>query len=207
VSHQAAPIGRFLRARRDALPPEAVGLVRDPGRRVPGLRREEVAARAGISPEYYLRLEQGRDHQPSHQVLSTLARALLLSETEEQYLLRLVLPLPLQQRARDEATGVDPDLLATMDSLRGTPVVLLSPNKDVVAVNAAARAVPHDGWRRGSNLLLHAFSPEVKHTWPGWAAHARELVAALRLERCRSATGTSPGGGPRTNSRHAPPVG
>ena len=181
MSNGPAPIGDFLRSRRDALQPEDVGLVREAGRRVPGLRREEVAALAGISPEYYLRLEQGRDHQPSQQVLSALARALRLDENQGRYLLRLLFPPLRPPRPTGGPGPVDPDLLAAMDGLSHGPVVLLDPNKDVIAVNAAARAAQHDAWRCGSNLVLHTFAPEVKLTLPGWAAHARGLVAALRL--------------------------
>jgi transcriptional regulator with XRE-family HTH domain len=181
VNDRAAPIGGFLRSRRDALQPEAVGLVRGAGRRVPGLRREEVAALAGVSPEYYLRLEQGHDHQPSRQVLSALARALRLSGTEERHLLRLVFPFSLERHAQGGAPAVDPDLLATVDAVRDAPVVLLNPTKDVLARNVVAAAAQHDGWRCGGNLVLDAFAPEVERSRPGWADQARELVAALRL--------------------------
>jgi transcriptional regulator with XRE-family HTH domain len=78
MSGRRSPVGDYLRARRALVQPEDVGIPREPGRRVEGLRREEVARLAGISPEYYLRLEQGRDHQPSDQVVQALARALQL---------------------------------------------------------------------------------------------------------------------------------
>ncbi|MEU4286418.1 helix-turn-helix domain-containing protein [Nocardiopsis dassonvillei] len=83
------PLGEYLRARRELVTPQAVGLPEDSRRRVPGLRREEVALLAGISSDYYLRLEQGRNRNPSAQVLGSIARALRLDGPSTQYLLGL----------------------------------------------------------------------------------------------------------------------
>src|ERR1700752_5429440 len=85
-------LAAFLRARRELLKPADVGLPDSERRRVEGLRREEVAMLAGISTEYYLRLEQGRDHQPSDQVLEGLARALQLDDDATTYLRELERP-------------------------------------------------------------------------------------------------------------------
>ncbi|NYD23655.1 helix-turn-helix domain-containing protein [Kineococcus aurantiacus] len=174
-------VGDFLRARRDALRPEDVGLPREPGRRVPGLRREEVAQLAGISPEYYLRLEQGRDHQPSGQVLAALARALQLDVAGAQYLHRLVhpfqrraVPAPRRGPARER------DLVAVVAGFRN-PAVALDRAKDVVAVNELAGAMAPEHHRPGRNVVLDTFDPQVKATTPGWAEHARRVVASLRL--------------------------
>jgi transcriptional regulator with XRE-family HTH domain len=79
MSPTVSALGDFLRARREQIRPEEVGLGSGPRRRVPGLRREELAMLAGISVDYYLRLEQGRDQHPSPQVLDALARALRLT--------------------------------------------------------------------------------------------------------------------------------
>ena len=87
-------LAAFLRARRELLKPADVGLPGSERRRVEGLRREEVAMLAGISTEYYLRLEQGRDHQPSDQVLDGLARALQLDEDAGNHLRALARPAP-----------------------------------------------------------------------------------------------------------------
>src|SRR6202012_3332864 len=88
----------FLRARRELLKPGDVGLPDSERRRVEGLRREEVAMLAGISTEYYLRLEQGRDHQPPDQVLGGLARALHLDDAASAYLRALARPQPRRRR-------------------------------------------------------------------------------------------------------------
>lgn len=85
-------LGDYLRARRELVRPEDVGLPVNGVRRVPGLRREEVAMLAGISSDYYLRLEQGRDRNPSVQVLEALARVLQLDATATDYLLTLGAP-------------------------------------------------------------------------------------------------------------------
>src|SRR5271155_4409526 len=91
-------LATFLRARRELLKPADVGLPDRERRRVEGLRREEVAMLAGISTEYYLRLEQGRDHQPSDQVLEGLARALQLDDDAAGYLRELARPQPTRRR-------------------------------------------------------------------------------------------------------------
>ena len=92
----------FLRRRREALPPRDVGLAEGPRRRTPGLRREEVAQLAGMSTDYYARLEQGRSPQPSVQMLSALARALRLTEDERDHLFHLA-----GQQPPRTAGGVD----------------------------------------------------------------------------------------------------
>src|ERR1700757_2348141 len=93
-------LGRYLRARRELVRPEQAGIPAGGNRRVPGLRREEVALLAGISADYYLRLERGRDKNPSPQVLEALARVLLLDEVEQEYLLGLAASHPRRQRRR-----------------------------------------------------------------------------------------------------------
>jgi transcriptional regulator with XRE-family HTH domain len=181
VKDQGAEVGRFLRARRDALQPEDVGLPREPGRRVPGLRREEVAALAGISPEYYLRLEQGRDHQPSEQVLLTLGRALRLDLAGQEYLHRLVHPFRPRAVVPAPRRPVDASLAATVAALGGTPAFVTDANKDIVLSNDVVRLMQPGVYDPGQNLLLNTFDPVVKELMPGWEALARRQVAALRL--------------------------
>src|SRR6266568_4022694 len=96
----ANTLGEYLRARRELVTPDSVGLPQLGFRRVPGLRREEVAMLAGISADYYLRLEQGRDRNPSVQVLESLARVLRLDETGTAYLLGLAAEKPRRARRR-----------------------------------------------------------------------------------------------------------
>src|SRR5260370_69450 len=112
----ANPLGSYLRARRALVTAEQAGLPPGANRRIPGLRREEVAMLAGISADYYLRLERGRDKNPSVQVLESLARVLHLDELEQEYLLGLAAPRPRRQRRRKpERVPPRPDpLLATV---------------------------------------------------------------------------------------------
>jgi transcriptional regulator with XRE-family HTH domain len=97
VAERVNALGDYLRARREQLRPEDVGLVGGSRRRVSGLRREELALLAGISAEYYLRLEQGRDKNPSAQVLDALARALRLDIKATEYLHQIASPSPARQ--------------------------------------------------------------------------------------------------------------
>src|SRR5215469_16517205 len=92
MAQKANALGDYLRARRQQVRPEDFGLIAGPRRRVPGLRREELATLAGISSAYYLRLEQGRDQHPSPQVIAAIARALQLDEAATAYLHVLAQP-------------------------------------------------------------------------------------------------------------------
>lgn len=174
------PLAEFLRDRRESLTPEQVGLPREPRRRVRGLRRTEVADLAGISSDYYLRLEQGRGHQPSRQVLSALGRALLLDAPGEEYLHRIA---DLSGDAPASAEEDDlPDGVATLVELYAdTPAYALNGTLDVVAVNAPGRLLAPDQLRVGSNLLVSVFEhfPEP-HSEPHWRRTAETLAAALR---------------------------
>ncbi|WP_432570740.1 helix-turn-helix domain-containing protein [Kineococcus sp. SYSU DK005] len=181
MSTGARGIGHFLRARRDALQPEDVGLVREPGRRVPGLRREEVADLAGISAEYYLRLEQGRDHQPSGQVVAALARALRLDGAGREYLSRLITGFLSVPAAAGDTAGLGDHLAALVDRLGAAPAFVTDANKDVVISNPLARALGGHALEPGQNLLLELFAPQVKLTTPQWEQVARRAVATLRL--------------------------
>lgn len=150
------PLGEYLRARRDSLTPEDVGLVVDHRRRrVAGLRREEVAALAGISSDYYLRLEQGRERHPSEQVLHALARALGMSPSAEEHLQRLVRPLP--ERGLDTGSGpwARRRLAAFVDAL-AEPAFVHDRILDVVVSNAGARLLSAV-FRPGVNVVRAAF--------------------------------------------------
>src|SRR5689334_7800152 len=120
ASHESE-IGAFLRARRDAIRPEDVGLPVYGRRRVPGLRREELAQLAGVSPDYYARLEQGRGRNVSDAVLDAVARVLRLDETERQHLFNLARP-------RDTATAaqrVRPGVRLLLDMMETVPAFVL----------------------------------------------------------------------------------
>src|SRR3954471_10202779 len=115
-------IGRFLRARRELVRPEDVGIQYSSlatRRRVPGLRREELAMLAGVSSDYYVRLEQGRDQHPSEQVLGALARALQLDEDATAHLHALARPAARRRRAarrREQVPSGIAELVASWDT-------------------------------------------------------------------------------------------
>lgn len=132
--------GEYLRARRAVVQPEDVGIARDPSRRVTGLRREEVARLAGISAEYYLRLEQGRARQPSHQVLSSLAEALCLDADAIVYLRRLARHLE-EVSKRGPADPPDAATMSFVRQARDVGVLLIDMNLDVVSMNPVATAL------------------------------------------------------------------
>ena len=154
-------LAAFLRARRELLKPADVGLPDSERRRVEGLRREEVAMLAGISTEYYLRLEQGRDHQPSDQVLEGLARALQLDEDAGNYLRALARPVP-RRRGRSVPERCDRAVQTLIDSWPLTPTVVVDRNMAILASNRMARAVSHL-FTPGQNILRAAFlEPEMR---------------------------------------------
>ncbi|MCM0676618.1 helix-turn-helix transcriptional regulator [Micromonospora phytophila] len=129
-------LAAFLRSRRARLRPAEVGLPDGVRRRTPGLRRQEVAQLAGMSVDYYVRLEQGRGPRPSRQVLSALARALLLSRDERAYLFRVAgeSPPPTAGPSREVAPG----LRHLIDAMTTTPAYLLDATYDVLAWNRLA---------------------------------------------------------------------
>lgn len=183
-----SPLADFLRARRAGLRPEQVGLTPVGGRRrVPGLRREEVADRARISRDYYLRVEQGRDIRPSDQVLNALAHALDLGEFERLHLFRLARPLP---RPHDPASRPEPPQVSSLlNHWPMTPAFAFDRNLDVLAANdLMLRLAPEKGLP-GTNMLLSAAEgharafaeeepPEVLQAWD---LVYREMIAALRF--------------------------
>lgn len=176
----ASTVGDFLNARRKSLHPSDVGLPSIEPRRVPGLRRSEVAELAGISADYYLRLEQGRDLQPSDPVLNALGRALLLDEESLRYLHRLVHPTP-----RDVTTAggarVDDSMLRLMELWSATPAMIADRCMDVLVANRLAVSIGGGLFQPGRNLILGMFSPIVRETASGWEQLAGSTVASLRL--------------------------
>jgi transcriptional regulator with XRE-family HTH domain len=172
-------LGEFLRARRASLDPVAVGLPSGGVRRVPGLRREEVAVLAGVSSDYLTRIEQGREQHPSAQILDALARGLKLDEDARRHLFALAdLVVPVQGH-RPRAT-VSPELLQLLDSWSSTPAMILTPTLDVLARNALARAL-YSGFRDDDNLLRMTFlDPEGRRFYVDWNRAAEASVANLR---------------------------
>jgi transcriptional regulator with XRE-family HTH domain len=180
VDERRSELGQYLRARRALVQPEQVGVVREPGRRVDGLRREEVARIAGISAEYYLRLERGRDHQPSDQVLAALARALLLDNEAARYMRRLA----HAERVREPGAApprVDDSVRALLAQWAHTPAFVMDRNQDIVLSNALASALGPGYMEPGANLVLQIFSDASRQHAVDWLATAHRVVAALRL--------------------------
>lgn len=183
-------LGEFLKSRRDALGPADVG-IKNSGRRrrVPGLRREEVARLAGVSVAYYVRLEQGQAQHASDGVLIALARALQLTSTETEHLLDLARPSPVRQTPRTRPEHPNPPALATLDYLGDQAAVLLGRRNDVLAWTPAGHALlaPHlpfdtsDPRTRPSLPRLLFLDPQVRDAYPDWQEEARTYVAYLRL--------------------------
>ncbi|MGW7594844.1 helix-turn-helix domain-containing protein, partial [Streptomyces rubiginosohelvolus] len=130
-------LGDYLRACRAMTMPRDVGFPDDSSRRVPGLRRDEVALLAGVSTDYYIRLEQGRERHPSEQVLQAIARALRLDDDAAAHLFRLGLSAPWPS-VQPTAT-VGPDLRRLMDSMRDVPAFVVGSAQDILAANTMAR--------------------------------------------------------------------
>lgn len=173
-------LGAFLRARRELVGPEDVGLPVRGLRRVPGLRREEVAMLAGISAEYYLRLEQGRDRNPSLQVIEALAGVLQLDAESTAYLGELARPRSRHRPARriERVPAGTLTLLETID----VPAFVVNKYRDVLAANRLAVALS-PLMRPGTNRLLALFTdPEAPIYHPDWEQSAAAVVAQLRAE-------------------------
>ncbi|MFC7913397.1 helix-turn-helix transcriptional regulator [Streptomyces sp. NPDC057386] len=181
-------VGAFLRSRRARIRPEEVGLPSHGRRRVPGLRREEVAQLAGVSVDYYIRLEQGRGQSVSDAVLDSVARVLRLDETESAYLRTVARP-----RRRSGSTGratarVRPGVRLLLDGMERMPAFVLGRGMDVLAWNALGDAVA--GFNRMApadrNIPRHVFlDPAARELYPEWAAVAAQTVAHLRIDAGR----------------------
>ncbi|MGX6448149.1 helix-turn-helix transcriptional regulator [Patulibacter sp. S7RM1-6] len=175
-----AALGAFLKARRAAVRPEDVGLPTHGSRRVPGLRREEVAVLASVSSDYYTRLEQGRERHPSPQVLDALARTLDLDEDARTHLFLLADLVPRRSGAAPRE-DVSPDLLQLLDGWTATPALVLSRTLDVLARNALAREL-HAGFADDDNLLRMTFlDPAGRRFYADWDRAAEASVANLRV--------------------------
>ncbi|MFJ4408852.1 helix-turn-helix domain-containing protein [Streptomyces sp. NPDC088910] len=133
-------LAAFLKTRRDRIRPDAVGLPAGPRRRVPGLRREEVAQLAGLSADYYTELERGRGAQPSAQTLAALARALRLTTDERDHLFHLA-ERPVPPSAHGSAAPVQPALLGLLDRLTTTRAQVISDLHETLAQNEPAAAL------------------------------------------------------------------
>ena len=172
-------LGEFLRARRGELSPTQVGLAETVGRRVSGLRREEVALLTGVSLDYYTRLEQGRERRPSDQVLDALARVFHLDHHAAGYLFRLAQPAPHTATATSPRT-VGPVLQDFLSNTLNSPATLTGPALDVLAANPLARAL-YGEFARFDNLARMVFlDPAAPRFYADWDGAARGVVSNLR---------------------------
>ncbi len=171
-------LGSFLRSRREKVDAASAGVIDTKRRRVTGLRREELALLAGLSPSYYIRLEQGRDRNPSREILEALARVLRLDDTERTYLWSLATP-PLAS-VGTHATTVRPGVLRLLQRWADLPAFVVNPCRDVLAgTELAARVNP--AWSVGHNLIEFTFlDPRAPEVYPDWDDIGRQAVAGLR---------------------------
>lgn len=180
--------GTYLKTRRAKVDPAAFGFPAK-RRRTPGLRREEVAQRADISPTWYTWLEQGRGGAPSADVLDRIARALMLTDIEREHLFILGLGRPPEARYQPNE-GVTPRLQRVLDALEPCPAIIRTATWDVVAWNRAATAMLMD---YGSlpperrNILRFIFlDPRARAAQYDWESVARFVLAAFRAEAARA---------------------
>lgn len=179
-------LGALLRAHREALAPEDVGLPRGTRRRTPGLRRSELATLAQVSVEYLTRLEQGRDKHPSPEILGALADALRLASADRFLLLRASKGTNGACTTDPPADSVRPPVRALLDRLEPSPAVLLNRVGDVLAATNTYRRLlePFGLFDDGHpNLLRFVLTePRAREAFPDWANEADRQVAALRME-------------------------
>jgi transcriptional regulator with XRE-family HTH domain len=172
------PLGAFLRARREQVTPQQANIPDGGARRVPGLRREEVAMLAGISADYYLRLERGRDRNPSPQVLESIARVLHLDDDHVAHLLSLVAPVPRRRRRRRRQTP--PSGALKLLAALAQPAFIENRYFDVLASNPLARAIDPRLAAGGNQLRDMFLDPEAQALYPEWTSATECLVANLR---------------------------
>jgi transcriptional regulator with XRE-family HTH domain len=186
----ASELGEFLRARRAALRPEDVGLLNYGIRRVPGLRREELAMLAGVSNTYYTRLEQGLSNNASEAVIDAIARALSLNTDERAHLLRLARPGRAKRRTPSKPDKVRPGTLRLITSLSGTPAVVLGRRSEVLAWNQLGHRLvaghldfdaPEAPSTRPNLTRMLFLDHHTRELYAHWQEEATRAVASLRL--------------------------
>lgn len=188
---QRTELSEFLRSRRARLRPEDVGLTAyGARRRVPGLRREELAQLAGVSVAYYTRLEQGRGQNVSASVLNAIADALRLDRAERDHLTHLARPAGHRPRtAAARPQRVRPAVQNLIDTMENVPAYVLGRRMDIIAWNRLACALLGDFAAMPAaqrNMAWQAFlEPATRELYVDWESKAADLVAMLRLEAGR----------------------
>jgi transcriptional regulator with XRE-family HTH domain len=184
---QSAEFGKFLKAMRSRMKPEDVGLSSTSGaRRVPGLRREEIARLADVSTDYYTRLEQGRNIHPSRAVLESVARALQLDPSEQAHMMNLMENCGESAKAPLPVQGVRPALRQLLDAVGDVPALVLGRRTDVLAGNRMAfltfadfPAMPPSERNLTRWLIL---DPRARELFRDWKTVAEEAAGALRVD-------------------------
>ncbi|WP_461164351.1 helix-turn-helix transcriptional regulator [Arthrobacter sp. R4-81] len=183
-------LGEFLRVRRAALQPEDVGLLNYGIRRVPGLRREELAMLAGVSNTYYTRLEQGLSTNASESVIGSIARALGLNTDERTHLFNLARPGKTRRRAMTKPDKASPGTVRLVRSMFTIPAVVLSRRSEVLAWNPLGHRLvaghldleaPEKPSTRPNMTRMLFLDPHTRELYPHWQKEARRAVASLRL--------------------------
>lgn len=181
-------LGQFIRSHRESMAPD----MPTARRRTPGLRREEVAQRANISPTWYTWLEQGRGGAPSADVLNRIAAGMMLTEPEREHMFMLALGHPPEPRYR-EIDGITPRLQRVLDTMALSPALIRTATWDVVAWNNAAAALLTDYAllpRKQRNILRLMFSSErIRDAQEDWLHVARYVVGSFRADAARAGAG------------------
>lgn len=183
-------LGRFLRSRRAALTPEAAGITSYGARRVPGLRREELAQLAGVSPTYYTRLEQGQSTNASEAVIDALARALALDEDERTHLHDLARPGGAGRRPATRPDHARPGTLRLVEAMTEVPAVVMGRRSEVLAWNRLGHLLlaghldidaPSRPADRPNLTRMLFLDPHTRELYRDWQAEAARAVASLRF--------------------------
>ncbi|QOT22520.1 helix-turn-helix transcriptional regulator [Paenarthrobacter sp. YJN-D] len=189
-------LGEFLRIRRASLQPEDVGLLNYGIRRVPGLRREELAMLAGVSSTYYTRLEQGQSSNASEAVIESISRALNLNSDERTHLFNLARATTTKRRTTMKPDKARPGTLRLIHSMPTTPAVVLGRRSEVLAWNALGHRLvaghldfsAHSTPATRPNLTRMLFlDPHTRELYTHWGEEAKRAVSSLRLVAGQSA--------------------
>ena len=184
---QSAEFGKFLKAMRSRITPESAGLPSTPGaRRVPGLRREEIARLADVSTDYYTRLEQGRNIHPSRAVLDSVGRALNLDPGEQAHMIDLLEYCANSRRSPNPTQTVRPALHQLLDAVGNVPALILGRRTDVLAGNRLAFLLLADfpampAAERNLTRWIH-LDPRARELFRDWKTIASDAVGALRAD-------------------------
>jgi transcriptional regulator with XRE-family HTH domain len=190
----SSDLGEFLRTRRDALSPDAAGIISYGPRRVPGLRREELAQPAGVSMAYYTRLEQGQSIAASDSILDAIARALHLQDDERAHLFELARPRLARRRRPPKPEHATPGGIQLLDAMTDVPALILGRRNDVLAWNRLGHALlaghlpheaPQDPRQRPNVIRMLFLDRHTRELYRNWDDEAEAAVASLRFVAAR----------------------